>query len=214
MKGHHQDRRDNNTNTKPLEGLTEETIADEAPNKQVSRQWNECLKENWWKDTKITIMGEHMWKIITEPWYRLSAAKHNMLKVIKTPKEDHRRAVIWKHPEKYLKEEINWNNAQYSQLIWQLVALRTNEQTLLTVILKDPTRGHNSIVTDHNHIKAVALLPYEAIIKALEIATFPGKWMLCPSNCRQRHLSCPVTTQRTMQTTNEWTNDAFQAPMD
>ena len=41
----HQGRKDNSTNIEPLERLTERTIADKTPNKQVSRQWNKCLKE-------------------------------------------------------------------------------------------------------------------------------------------------------------------------
>ena len=52
-------------------------------------------------------MGKHMWKIITEPQYRLSTAKCNMLKIIKAPKKDHGRAMTQKHPEKYLKKEIS-----------------------------------------------------------------------------------------------------------
>ena len=103
----HQKGRDNNIDTEPLEGPTEGTITNEAPNKQVGRQWNGCLKESWWKDTKITTIGEHMWKIITEPQYRLSTTKHNMLKINKAPKKDHGGTVIQKHPEKYSKEENN-----------------------------------------------------------------------------------------------------------
>ena len=38
VKGDHQDKEENNTNTEPSEGLTEETIADKAPDKQVDRQ--------------------------------------------------------------------------------------------------------------------------------------------------------------------------------
>ena len=91
VEGHHQDKKENNTDTKPLEGLTEETIASKAPNEQVNRQWNERLKEGWWKNTKITIIGESMWKIIMEPWHKLSVAKRNVLKIIKAPKENHRR---------------------------------------------------------------------------------------------------------------------------
>ena len=67
VKEHHQDKEENDTDTEPLEGLTEETIASKAPNEQVDRQWNEHLKEGWWKNTKITVIGESMWKIITEP---------------------------------------------------------------------------------------------------------------------------------------------------
>ena len=92
IKGHHQERKDNSTNIEPLERLAKKTITDKTPDKQVSRQWNECLKEGWWKDTKMTVIGENMWKIITEPRYKLSTTQHNMLKVIKGPKKDHRRA--------------------------------------------------------------------------------------------------------------------------
>ena len=173
IKGHHQDRKDNNTNTEPLEGLTEETIADEAPDKQVDRQWDGHLKEGWWKNAKITVIGKRMWKIITEPQHKLSIAEHNMLKIVKTPKENHRRAAAQEHPKKYSKGENNWNDAHHSQLIWQLMTLRTNAQTLTTaIIIQDPARGHNSIAIDCNHVKAIALLPYEATIKAPEIATF------------------------------------------
>ena len=183
MKGHHQDKRENNTDTEPLEGLTEGTIADEASNKQVNRQWNKCLKEGWWKNTKITIIGESMWKIITESRCNLSVAKHNVLKVIKAPKENHGKAMAQEHPEKYSKEEINWNDAHHSQLIWQLAALRTNVQTLPTIIIvKDPARGHNSITMDRGHVKAIVLLPYEAIIKAPEIAAFTKERTLSLSN--------------------------------
>ena len=126
VKGHHQDKKENNTNTEPLEGLTEETIASKAPNEQVNRQWNECLKEGWWKNAKITIIGESMWKIIMEPWHKLSVAKHNMLKIVKAPKENHRRAAAQKHPERHSRKEIDWNDAHHSQLTWQLAALRTN----------------------------------------------------------------------------------------
>jgi hypothetical protein len=107
VKGYHQDKKENNTNTEPLEELAEGTIADEAPDKQVDRQWNKHLKESWWKDTKITVEGENIWKIISEPRHKFSLAKCNMLKVIKTPKENHRRATAQEHPEKYSKEEIN-----------------------------------------------------------------------------------------------------------
>jgi hypothetical protein len=64
-------------------------------------------------------------------------------------------------------------------------------QTLptVTIIIKDPTRDHNSIVMDHDHIKAVVLLPYEAIIKALEIATLTGEWTLSPSNDSERAIA-------------------------
>ena len=184
MKGHHQDRRDNNTNTKPLEGLTEETIASKAPNEQVNRQWNECLKEGWWKNAKITIIGESMRKIIMEPQHKLSIAKCNMLKVVKTSKENHRRATAQEHPERHSRKEIDWNDTHHSQLIWQLAALRTNMQTL--IIVKDPARGHNSIAMNRDHVKAAVLLPYEAIIKAPEIATLTEGWTLSLSNDSRR----------------------------
>ena len=48
-----------------------------------------------------------MWKIITEPWNKLSIAKCNMLKVVKASKKDHRRAMAQECLEKYSKEEIN-----------------------------------------------------------------------------------------------------------
>jgi hypothetical protein len=173
VKGHHQDKKENNIDTKPLEGLTEGTITDKAPDKQVDRQWNKCLKESWWKNAKITVIGENMWKIITEPRHKLSVAKHNVLKVVKTPKENHGKTVAQEHPEKYSREEINWNDTHHSQLIWQLTALRTNVQILLTIItIKDPAMGHNSIAMDRDHVKAIVLLPYEGIIKAPEIAMF------------------------------------------
>ena len=106
-----------------------------------------------------------------------------MLKVVKAPKENHRRVAAQEHPEKYSKEENSWNDAPHSQLIWQLVTLRTNTQILTTIIIvKDPARGHNSIAMDRNHIKAIVLLPYEAIIKAPEIATFTEERTLSLSN--------------------------------
>ena len=183
VKGYHQDKKENNTNTEPLEELAEGTIADEAPDKQVDRQWNKQWKESWWKDTKITVEGENIWKIISEPRHKFSLAKCNMLKVIKTPKENHRRATAQEHPEKYSKEEINWNDTHHSLLIWQIVTLRINTQILTTVIIiKDPARGHNSIAMDRNHIKAIVLLPYEAIIKASEIAVFTEEQTLSLSN--------------------------------
>ena len=169
ISGHHQKRRDNSTN--------------------ISRQWNECLKENWWKDNKITVMGEHIWKITTGPQYRLSTTKCNMLKIDKAPKKDHGRAMSQKHLEKYSKEEIDWNDAHHSHLIWQLATLRTSVQTLLTVIARNPARDHNSIATNCNHIEAVVLLPYEAIIKAPEIATFLGEQTLSPSNGSERAIT-------------------------
>ena len=112
-----------------------------------------------------------MWKIITEPQRKLSVAKCNILKVVKAPKENHRKAVAQEHPERHLRKEIDWNDAHHSQLIWQLAVLRTNVQILLIIIIiKDPARGYNSIAMDHDHIEAIVLLPYEAIIKTLEIA--------------------------------------------
>ena len=183
MKGDHQDKEEDNTNTESSEGLIEETITNEAPDKQVDRQWNECLREGWWKNAKTTIIGESMWKIITEPQHELSVTKHNMPKIIKAPKENHRRAAAQEHPEKHSKEEINWNDTHHSQLIWQLVALKINVQTLPTVIIvKDPARGHNSIAMDCNHIKVIVLLPYEAIIKAPEgVQRGPGALGMWPS---------------------------------
>jgi hypothetical protein len=187
VKGDHQDKEENNTNTEPSEGLTEETIANKAPDKQVDRQWNDCLKEGWWKNAKITVIGESMWKIITEPWHKLSIAKRNMLKVVKTPKKNHRKTVTQEHPEKYSREENSWNDTHHSQLIWQLTALKTNVQTLPTVIIvKDPARGHNSIAMDRDHVKAIVLLPYEAIIKAPEIAVLTEGWTLSLSNNSRR----------------------------
>jgi hypothetical protein len=47
VKGHHQGKKENNTDTEPSEGLTEETIASKAPDEQVDRQWNEHLKKGW-----------------------------------------------------------------------------------------------------------------------------------------------------------------------
>ena len=56
-------------------------------------------------------------------------------------------------------------------------------QTLpIVIILKDPAKGHNSITTNHDHVKAAVLLPYEAIIKAPGIATFTGERTLSLSN--------------------------------
>jgi hypothetical protein len=183
VKGYHQDKKENNTNIKPLEGLTEGTIANEAPDEQVNRQWDQRLKEGWWKNAKITIIGENRWKIITEPRHELSIAKRNMLKVIKAPKEDHRRVAAQEHPEMYSREENSWNDAHHSQLIWQLATLRTNTQILTTIIIvKDPARGHNSIAMDCNHVKAIVLLSYEAIIKAPEIAAFTEEHTLSLSN--------------------------------
>ena len=174
VKGHHQDKKKNNT--EPLEGLTEETIASKAPDKQVDKQWNECLKEGWWKNAKITVIGENMWKIIMNPQHKLSVTKRNVLKIVKAPKENHRRATALEHPERHSRKEIGWNDAHHSQLTWQLAALRTNVQTLPHIIIvKDPTRGRNSIAMDHGHVKAIVLLPYEAIIKAPEIAAFTGE---------------------------------------
>ena len=42
---------------------------------------------------------------------------------------------------------------------------------------------------NHNHIKAVVLLPYEAIIKALEIAALTGEWTLSPNNGSERAIT-------------------------
>ena len=110
-----------------------------------------------------------------------------MLKVIKTPKENHRRAAAQEHPEKHSKEETNWNDAHHSQLIWQLAALKTNVQTLPTVIIiKDPAKGYNSITINHDHVEAAALLPYEAIIKAPETAMLTEGWTLSLSNNSRR----------------------------
>ena len=185
MKGHHQDKKEKNTGTEPLERLTKGTIADEAPDKQVDRHWNDCPKEGWRKNTKITVIGENMWKIIMEPWHKLSITKRNMLQIIKAPKENHRRATAQEHPEKHSRKEIDWNDTHHSQLTWQLTTLRTNLQTLpIVIIIKDPASGHNSIAMncDHIHIKALVLLPYEAIIKALEIAMFTEEQILSLSN--------------------------------
>jgi hypothetical protein len=166
-----------------LKGLTEEIITSKAPNEQVNRQWNERLKEGWWKNAKITIIGESMWKIIMEPRHKLSVIKRNILKVIKTPKENHGRAAAQEHPERHSRKEIDWNDAHHSQPTWQLAALRTNVQTLpIVIIVKDPAKGHNSIITNHDHIKAAVLLPYEAIIKAPGVVTLTGEWTLSLSN--------------------------------
>ena len=60
-------------------------------------------------------------------------------------------------------------------------------QTLPTVIIaKNLARGHNSITMNHDHIKAAVLLPYEAIIKAPEIAVLTEGWMLSLSNNSRR----------------------------
>jgi hypothetical protein len=183
VKGDHQDKKKDNTNTEPSEELIEETIADEAPGKQVDRQWNKCLKEGWWKNAKITIIGENMWKIIMNPRHKLSITKCNMLKIVKAPKENHRRAAAQEHPERHSRKEIDWNDTHHSQLTWQLAALRTNVQTLpRIIIIKDPARGRNSIAMDHRHIKAIVPLPYEAIIKAPEIAALMEGRMLSLSN--------------------------------
>ena len=192
VKRDHQDKEEDNTNTEPSEGLIEETIADEAPDKQVDRQWNECLRVGWWKNAKITDIGESMWKVITKPRHELSVAKCNMLKIVKAPKENHRRAAAQEHPEKHSKEEINWNDAHHSQLIWQPPELKTNMQTLPIIIIiitvKDPARGHNSNTTNHDHVKAAVLLPYEAIIKAPEIAALmKGQTLSLSDNSRRKN---------------------------
>ena len=149
-----------------------------------------------------------------------------MLKVIKVPKKNHRRATAQEHLEKYSKEEINWNDAHHSQLIWKLATLRTNVQTLPTIIIiGDSARGHNSITMDCDHIKAIALLPYEAIIKVPETAALIEGWTLSLSNnserantdkdtclalsphkglCRQ-----PIEGQ-TMPSGHQWTNRQFR----
>ena len=60
-------------------------------------------------------------------------------------------------------------------------------QTLPTVIIvKGPVRGHNSIAMDYNHVKAIVLLPYEAIIKAPETAALTEGWTLSLSNNSRR----------------------------
>ena len=226
VKGDHQDKEENNTDIEPSEELTKETIARKAPNEQVDRQWNERLKEGWWKNAKITIIGESIWKIIMEPRHKLSGTKRNMLKIVKAPEENHRRAAAQEHPEKHSKREINWNDTHHSQLIWQLAALKTNVQTLPTVIIiKDPARGHNSIAMDCDYVKAIVLLPYEAIIKAPEIAGFTEGQTLSLSNdfgkantdkdtclallphkgpCRQS------TEGRMVPSRNQWTNRRFR----
>ena len=183
VKGDHQDKEEDNTNTEPSKGLIEETIASKAPDEQVDRQWKERLKEGWWKNAKITIIGENMWKIIMNPQHRLFVTKHNMLKIIKAPKENQGRAAAQEHPERHSRKEIDWNDAHHSQLTWQLAALRTNVQTLPRIsIIKDPTRGRNSIAMDYGHVKAIVLLPYEAIIKAPEIAVLTEGQTLSLSN--------------------------------
>ena len=223
---HHQERKDNSANIEPLEGLTGETTANKTPDKQINRQWNKCLKGNWWKNANLSVIGEHLWRIITEPQYRFSTTKCNMLKIIKAPKEDCGRAMIWKCPEKYSKEEINWNDAHHSQLIWQFTALQTNVQTLPTVIIiKDPARDHNFIAMNCNHTKATVLLPYEAIIKALEIAAFFGEWMPFLNDSSERamtdrdtHLAlslhkglCKQPTEgQMMPSRHQWTNEQFR----
>ena len=47
MEEHHQEIKDNSANIEPLEGLTKETTTEDTPDKQVGRQWNRCLKEDW-----------------------------------------------------------------------------------------------------------------------------------------------------------------------
>ena len=226
MKGDHQDKKGNNIDTKPLEGLTEGTISSKAPGEQVDRQWNERLKEGWWKNAKITIIGESKWKIIMEPQHKLSGAKRNMLKIVKAPEENHGRATAQEHSEKHSKKEINWNDAHHSQLIWQLTALKTNVQTLPTVIIiKDPARGHDSIAMDCDHVKAIVLLPYEAIIKAPEIATFTGEWTLSLSDDSEKASTdkdtnlallphkglCRQSTKgRMVPSRDQWTNRWFR----
>ena len=56
-------------------------------------------------------------------------------------------------------------------------------QTLPTIIIvKDPARDHNSIAMNHDHVKAIVLLPYKAIIKAPEVAALTGEQTLSLSN--------------------------------
>ena len=149
-----------------------------------------------------------------------------MLKIVKPPKENHRRAATQEHPEKHSKEEINWNDAHHSQLTWQFAALRTNMQILPTIIIvKDPARGHNSITMNCDRVKAIVLLPYEAIIKAPEVATLTGERTLSLSNdsgkantdkdtclallphkglCRQS------TEGQVVPSRDQWTNERFR----
>ena len=63
-------------------------------------------------------------------------------------------------------------------------------QTLPTVVIvRDPTGDHNSITMDHDHAKAVVLLPYEAIIKAPEIAALTREQTLSPNNNSERAIT-------------------------
>ena len=99
-------------------------------------------------------------------------------------------------------------------------------QTLpIVIILKDPAKGHNSITTNHDHVKAAVLLPYEAIIKAPEIAALTGERTLSLSNnsgkantdkdtclalllhkglCRQS------TEGQVVPSRDQWTNEQFR----
>jgi hypothetical protein len=99
-------------------------------------------------------------------------------------------------------------------------------QTLsIIIIVKNPTKGHNSIATNHDHVKAAVLLPYEAIIKAPGIAAFTGERTLSLSNdsgkastdkdtclalllhkglCRQS------TEGRMVPSRDQWTNRQFR----
>ena len=45
---------------------------------------------------------------------------------------------------------------------------------------------------NHRHIKAVILLPYEAIIKAPEIAALTEEWMLSSNNDSERAITDSV----------------------
>ena len=99
-------------------------------------------------------------------------------------------------------------------------------QTLPTIIIiKDPAKGHNSITMNHNHIKATVLLPYEAIIKAPEIATLIEGWMLSLSSDSRRENTdkdtcfalsprkglCRQSTEgQVVPSKDQWTNRRFR----
>ena len=99
-------------------------------------------------------------------------------------------------------------------------------QTLPTVIIaKNLARGHNSITMNHDHIKAAVLLPYEAIIKAPEIAVLTEGWMLSLSNNSRRENTdkdtrfalslhkelCRQSTEGQMvPSVDQWTNRRFR----